>query len=288
MKTILAGKTKEVIIDTEGPVVIIGESINPTRRKRLVTALQERCFDYVLELAENQINAGADVLDVNVGYPGVDDVSLLPETIKVIQDAYDVPLCIDSPNYEAIEAALKVARGKCLINSVNGEEASLNRLLPVARKYGAAIIGLAMDDDGITHDPERRIAIAGKILERAVKAGINREDVIIDPLAMAVSADPRACLVTLETIRLAHGQLGQNITMGASNISFGLPGRESLNSAFMAIAIYNGLTCPIANPEKITTLIRAADLVLNRDDFAVRFVEYFQSRNQKGDATQVN
>lgn len=288
MKTILAGKTKEVIIDTEGPVVIIGESINPTRRKRLVTALQERCFDYVLELAENQIKAGADVLDVNVGYPGVDDVSLLPETVKVIQDAYDIPLCIDSPNPEAIEAALKVARGKCLINSVNGEEASLNRLLPVAGKYGAAIIGLAMDDDGITHDPERRISIAGKILERAVKAGIKREDVIIDPLAMAVSADPVACLVTLETIRLAHGQLGQNITMGASNISFGLPGRESLNAAFMAIAIYNGLTCPIANPEKITNLIRAADLVLNRDDFAVRFVEYFQSRNQQGNSTQVN
>lgn len=283
MRTLLAGKTREVIIDTDGPVVIIGESINPTRRKRLVTSLQDRNFDYVLELAASQIKAGADVLDVNVGYPGVDDVSLLPETVKVIQDTFDIPLCIDSPNPEAIEAALKVARGKCLINSVNGEEASLTRLLPVAVKYGAAIIGLAMDDDGITHDPKKRAEIAEKILERAVKAGIKREDIVIDPLAMAVSADPAACLVTLETIRIVHGRLGQNITMGASNISFGLPDRESLNAAFTAIAVYNGLTCPIANPEKITSLIRAADLVMNRDDFAVRFVEYFQSRNQGSD-----
>jgi 5-methyltetrahydrofolate--homocysteine methyltransferase len=283
MKTLLTGKTREVVIDTDGPVVIIGESINPTRRKKLVTSLQERNFDYVLELAASQIKAGADVLDVNVGYPGVDDVSLLPETVQVIQDAFDIPLCIDSPNPEAIEAALRVARGKCLINSVNGEEASLNRLLPVAVRYGAAIIGLAMDDDGITHDPVMRAEIAEKILERAVKAGIKREDIIIDPLAMAVSADPAACLVTLETIRIVHDRLGQNITMGASNISFGLPDRESLNAAFAAIAVYNGLTCPIANPEKITSLIRAADLVMNRDDFAVRFVEYFQSRNHGSD-----
>jgi 5-methyltetrahydrofolate--homocysteine methyltransferase len=135
-----------------------------------------------------------------------------------------------------------------------------------------------MDDDGITHDPEKRVAIAGKIIERALKAGINAENVIIDPLAMAVSADPQACLVTLETIRLVHHKLGHNITQGASNISFGLPDRESLNAAFMALSIYNGLTCPIANPEKITAAVRAADLVLGRDDFAVRFVEYFQSR----------
>ncbi|MCX6328806.1 MAG: dihydropteroate synthase [Bacteroidia bacterium] len=278
MKTILTGRTKEVIIDTAGPVIIIGESINPTRRKKLVTTLQEGNFEYVLELAESQIKAGADILDVNVGFPGVDDVKLLPETVKVLQDNFDVPLCLDSPNPKAIEAALKVATGKYLINSANGEERSLNALLPVAKEFGAAIIGLCMDDDGITHDPEKRVAIAGKIIERALKAGINAEDVIIDPLAMAVSADPQACLVTLETIRLVHQKLGHNITQGASNISFGLPDRESLNAAFMALSIYNGLTCPIANPEKITAAIRAADLVLGRDDFAVRFVEYFQSR----------
>jgi len=278
MRTILKGKTTEVIIDTSGPVIIIGESINPTRRKKLVSTLQEHNFEFVLELAEIQIKAGADVLDVNVGFPGVDDVKLLPETVKVLQDHFDVPLCLDSPNPKAIEAALKVAAGKCLINSVNGEEKSLNALLPIAKEYGAAIIGLCMDDDGITHDPEKRLAIAEKIIERAVRAGIKAEDVVIDPLAMAVSADPNACLVTLETIRLVHQKLGHNITHGASNISFGLPDRESLNAAFMTLAIYSGLTCPIANPEKITSAVRATDLVLGRDDFAVRFVEYFQRR----------
>jgi 5-methyltetrahydrofolate--homocysteine methyltransferase len=279
MKTVLAGISAEVIIDTEGPVVIIGESINPTRRKKLVSTLQENNFEYLLELAESQIRAGADVLDVNVGFPGVDDVKLLPAAVVAIRDKFDIPICLDSPNPLAIEAALKVAQGKCLINSVNGKEESLTTLLPVARKYGAAIIGLCMDDDGITNDPEKRLSIAEKIIDRAAKEGIRPENVVIDPLAMAVSADPGACLVTLETIRLVHRKLGHNITMGASNISFGLPDRESLNASFMAICIHNGLTCPIANPEKITSIIRATDLVLGRDDYAVRFVEYFQNKS---------
>jgi len=283
MQTILLGIKKEVTIDTNGPVIIIGESINPTRRKKLVSSLQEGNFEYVLELAQNQINAGADVLDVNVGFPGVDDIKLLPETVLAIRSSFDIPLCLDSPNPQAIEAALKVAGGKCLINSVNGEEKSLNVLLSIAKEYGAAIIGLTMDDNGITHDPEKRLAIAEKILDRAVKTGIKAEDVIIDPLAMAVSADSKACIVTLETIRLVHQKLGINITMGASNISFGLPGRENLNSSFISLAIMNGLTCPIANPEKITAAVRATDLVLGRDDFAVRFVEYFQNRIQLTD-----
>jgi 5-methyltetrahydrofolate--homocysteine methyltransferase len=277
MQTILKGNTVQVVIDTNGPVVIIGECINPTRRKKLVSTLLEGNFDYVLELAANQIKAGAEVLDVNVGYPGVDDVRLLPETVRAIMDNYDIPLCLDSPNPKAIEAALKVAAGKCLINSVNGEEKSMNALLPIAREYGAAIIGLAMDDDGITQDPEKRLAIAEKILARAIREGIKQEDVIIDPLAMAVSADPRACIITLETIRLVHEKLGLNITLGASNISFGLPDREALNSAFMTLSVINGLTCPIANPEKITAAVRATDLIRGRDDYAVRFVEHFQA-----------
>lgn len=277
MQTILRGTSREVIIDTAGPVVIIGECINPTRRKKLVTALQEWNFDYVLELAESQIKAMADVLDVNVGFPGVDDVKLLPAAILAIKNKFDIPVCIDSPNPKAIEAALKVAGGKCLINSVNGEEKSLNVLLPVAKEYGAAIIALTMDEDGITQDPEKRLIIAEKILERAINAGIREEDVIIDPLAMAVSADPRACMVTLETIRLVHQKLGLNITIGSSNISFGLPNREVLNSAFMSLAILNGLTCPIANPEKITAAVRATDLILGKDDYAARFVENFQT-----------
>jgi 5-methyltetrahydrofolate--homocysteine methyltransferase len=276
MQTILRGRTKEVIIDTNGPVVIIGECINPTRRKKLVTTLQDGNFEYVLELADIQIKAGADVLDVNVGFPGVDDVKLLAETVKVIQDNFDIPLCLDSPNPKAIEAALKVAAGKCLINSVNGEEKSMNALLHIAKEFGASIIGLTMDDEGITHDPQKRLAIAEKILARAMKAGIREEDVVIDPLAMAISADPGACMITLETIKLVHQKLGLNITLGSSNISFGLPNREVLNSAFMSLAIMHGLTCPIANPEKITAAVRATDLILGRDDYAVRFVEHFQ------------
>jgi len=277
MRTILRGSTKEVIIDTNGPVVIIGESINPTRRKKLVTTLQERNFEYMLAVARAQISALADVLDVNVGFPGVVDEELLPAAVKALQDNFDIPLCLDSPNPAAIEAALKVARGKCLINSVNGEEKSLQRMLPIAKEYGAAIIGLALDDEGITNDPEKRLRIAEKIIERAVRAGIKEEDVIIDPLAMAVSADPDACKVTLETIRLVHDKLGHNITQGASNISFGLPNRENLNNAFMAMSIMLGLTCPIANPEKISGLVRAADIVLGRDDYAIRFIEHYQA-----------
>ncbi len=277
MKTILRGTSKEVVIDTEGPVVIIGECINPTRRKKLVSTLQAEDFGYMLELAKSQIDALADVLDVNVGFPGVVDEDLLPKAVIALQDHFDIPLCLDSPNPTAIEAALKVARGKCLINSVNAEEASLQRLLPVAREYGAAIIGLVLDDDGITHDPEKRLKIAERLIERAVRAGIREEDVIIDPMAMAVSADPNACRVTLETIRLVHEKLGHNITQGASNISFGLPNRENINNAFMAMSILYGLTCPIANPEKISGLVRAADLVLSRDDYAIRFIEHYQS-----------
>lgn len=276
MKTVLSGRFKEVIIDTDGPVIIIGESINPTRRKRLVSTLQERDFEYMLSVARSQISAMADVLDVNVGIPGVVDEELLPEAVIALQESFDIPLCLDSPNPGAIEAALKVAKGKCLINSVSGEEKSLQRLLPIAKEYGAAIIGLVLDDDGISSDPEKRLRIAEKIIERAVRAGIKEEDIIIDPLAMAVSADPIACKVTLETIRLVHDRLGHNITQGASNISFGLPNRENLNNAYMAMSIMLGLTCPIANPEKILGLVRAADLVLGRDDYAVRFIEHYQ------------
>jgi 5-methyltetrahydrofolate--homocysteine methyltransferase len=276
MKTILKSKSKEVCIDTDGPVVIIGESINPTRRKKLVETLSNKDFQFAIQLGQSQVNHGADVLDVNVGFPGVDDEMLLPLAVQAIQDALDVPLCIDSPNPRAIEAALKVIEGRCLINSVNGEEKSLEAILPLARKYDAAVIGLVMDDDGITHDPEKRFQIAEKILNRATQLGIAKEDVVIDPLAMAVSADPNACLVTLETIKLVHDRLGLNITQGASNISFGLPNRDVLNMAHMALSIWNGLSCPIANPNKITTMVRAMDLIRAKDVFAMRFTEHFQ------------
>jgi len=277
MKTVLSSKSKEVVIDTDGPVVVIGECINPTRRKKLVSTLQEKSFDYVLELAESQIRSLADVLDVNVGFPGVDDVMLLPETVRAIQEKFDIPLCLDSPNPKAIEAGLKAAGGKCLINSVNGEEKSMAAILPIAHEYGSAVIALAMDEEGISPDPQKRLAVAEKILNRAVQTGIKAEDVIIDPIAMAVSADPATCVVTLETMRLVHNKLGHNITIGASNISFGLPNREVLNAAFISLAIQNGLTCPIANPEKIVAAIRATDLLLGRDMYAMRYIEHYHS-----------
>ena len=278
MKTLLRSKSREVVIDSAGPVVIIGESINPTRRKKLVETLTRHDFKYAIQLGQIQVDTGADVLDVNVGFPGVDEVKMLPETVRALQEAIDVPLCIDSPNPSAIEAGLKVINGRCLINSVNGEERSLAALLPMARDYNAAVIGLVMDEGGITRDPEIRLKIAEKILDRAVKVGIREEDVVIDPLAMAVSADPDACLVTLETIRLIHDKLGLNITQGSSNISFGLPNREALNAAHMVLSIWNGLTCPIANPGKITAIVRAVDLIRTSDYYALRFTEYFQNQ----------
>jgi len=276
MKTILKGRHTELIIDTAGPVVLIGESINPTGRKKLQKCLEEGNYEYLIELARTQISAGADALDVNVGMPGVDEAKLLPEVVTILQDNFDIPLCLDSPNTKALEAALKVIKGKCLINSVNGEKSSMVKLIPLAKEYGSAIIGLTMDDKGISQNPMERLAIAERILEKALGQGMPEEDIIIDPLAMAVSADLEAGKVTLETIRLIRDKLKLNITMGASNISFGLPAREKLNSAFMVMAIMSGLSCPIANTSQIGQMIKAADLLLGKDDFAMRYVENYQ------------
>ncbi len=277
MQTKLKGRTKEVIIDPKGPVIIIGESINPTRRKQLTFELQENKFDFVLELAKIQLAAGADVLDINVGFPGVDDVQLLPEVVKIISDNFDVPLCLDSPNPNAIEAALKVAPGKCLVNSVNGEEASLKALLPIVKEYGAAVIGLTMDDEGITQDPEKRLSIAAKIIERAAKLNISIEDIVIDPLAMAVSADHLTGKVTLDTIEKVNKEFGINQTLGASNISFGIPDRKSVNQAFMTACIMKGVTCPITNPMLLSTTIKATDLLLGKDDFSMAYIMHYEA-----------
>lgn len=278
MRTVVKGKSKEVIIERGGPVRIIGESINPTRRRSLEQSLMKGDFAPMLGLAQAQLNAGAEILDINVGYPGVDDVYLLPEAVMAVQAGFDVPVSIDSPNYFAVEAALKVTLGKPIINSVNGEIASMERLLPLAAEYKAAIIGLVMDENGIPKDAESRFRIAEKIAEKAAIAGIAEEDLIIDPLVMAVSADPGSAITALETMLLVKERLGLNITQGASNVSFGLPDRDTLNAVFIALSIYNGLTCTIANPVKATAAVRAADLLLGNDEFAVRFIEQYQAR----------
>jgi 5-methyltetrahydrofolate--homocysteine methyltransferase len=282
MHTVLKSKTHEVRITTDGPITIIGESINPTRRKKLTTALLSGELDYIFELAQAQIETGADILDINVGAPGVDEEAMLLQVALAVSERYDVPICLDSSNHDALAAALKVVPGKPLVNSVNGEEVNLNRLLPIIKEYGAAVIGLTMDENGISSDPEVRMGIAAKILERASKLGISAEDVVIDPLVLTVGADQKAGRVTLTTIEMVRRELGVNINLGASNVSFGLPDRHTVNQAFLALGASAGASCVITNPEKLTPIIRASDLLLGRDAFALRFIKNFRKRQTLG------
>lgn len=281
MQTIISSQTREVAMSFESPFVIIGEKINPTGRKKLQAALAEANYDYIKELAVNQVEAGADLLDVNVGAPGVDEVAVLPEVAKLVGETVEVPLCLDSANREALAAALAVLPGKPLVNSVNGEEQSLDAVLPVVKEYGAAVIALTMDDDGIPTDPETRLRIAGKIIERAASLGIPAEDIVVDPLVLTVGADSKAGWVTLKTIELVRQEFGVNINLGASNVSFGLPDRHTINQAFLALAMGAGATCAITDPLKLTATIRAADLLLGRDDYGARYIGYWRSQQAK-------
>jgi 5-methyltetrahydrofolate--homocysteine methyltransferase len=280
METKITSATKEVIIGDEQPTVLIGERINPTGRKSLSEALLAGNLQVVRQEALAQSQAGADIVDVNVGTFGVDEVTLLPQAMQAVMDTVDVPLCLDSANPKAVEAALKVYRGKPLINSVTGEEHSLAEVLPLVKEYGAAVIGLTQDDEGVPSSPDRRVAIAHKIVQRAEAVGIPREDIIIDCLALAVGADSRAGLVTIETIRKVKAELGVNLTLGASNISFGLPNRNLLNSAFLAIIIATGVTCVIADVAKVRPIVLAADLALARDKRARRYIKAYRQRQQ--------
>ncbi|MHB0859268.1 MAG: dihydropteroate synthase, partial [Anaerolineae bacterium] len=237
METVIRSKSQEVIISPDRPTAIIGERINPTGKKLLAEALANKDMGRVRSLALSQIKNGATILDVNVGAAGVDEVELLPMAVKTVMEVTDVPLCLDSANVDALRAGLDVYEGKALINSVNGEEDKLNGVLPLVKEYGAAVIGLAMDDSGISCLAADRVAVATKIIERAEALGIPREDVLIDCLALTVSADVTAGLVTLEAIRTVREKLGVNMTLGASNISFGLPDREAVNDMFLAMAI---------------------------------------------------
>jgi 5-methyltetrahydrofolate--homocysteine methyltransferase len=282
MQTLLKSRTKEYRITTDGPIAIIGESINPTRRKKLTAALLSGELDYVFELAQTQIETGADILDINVGAPGVDEVRLLPQVALAVSEHFDVPICLDSSNRDALAAALRVVPGKPLVNSVNGEEENLLKLLPLIKEYGAAVIGLTMDENGISSDPVVRMGIAAKILERAAKLGIPAEDVVIDPLVLTVGADQNAGRITLRTIELVRREFGVNINLGASNVSFGLPDRHTVNQAFLALGASAGASCVITNPEKLAPIIRASDLLLGRDAFAGRFIKDFRKRQALG------
>jgi len=268
------------IIGDDQSTVLIGERINPAGKKKLAEALKTGNLEIVRREASAQAQAGADIIDVNVSTFGVDEVTLLPQAVQAVMDTVDIPLCLDSANPEALEAALKVYKGKPLINSVTGEEHSLTKVLPLVKEYGAAVIGLVQDDEGIPKDSERRVAIAHKVVERAEAAGIARQDIIIDCLAFAVGADTSSGPTVIEAIRQIKTELGVNLTLGASNVSFGLPDRNLLNNAFVAMAIVAGVTCLIVDVAKVRPAVVAADLILDRDKHARRYIEAYRQRQR--------
>jgi 5-methyltetrahydrofolate--homocysteine methyltransferase len=276
METILTGTEGEVRISLELPTVIIGERINPTGRSWLTKQLTEGNLDILKDEAVKQIEEGADVLDVNVGAASVDEVELLPKAVQLIQETVGVPLCIDTANKDALEAALKVYQGKPLINSVNGEEASLERVLPLVAEYGAAVIGLTMDDDGIPKNAEKRLEIATKIVERAEALGVPREDVVIDCLALTVSAEPDAAIITLNAIDLVRQELGVNQALGHSNVSYGLPDREVINRVALGMVVRAGVNAPIVDAAEVKQSILAADLLMGRDQYAMNYIKYYR------------
>ncbi|MBN1991978.1 MAG: dihydropteroate synthase [Anaerolineae bacterium] len=287
LTTTLSSATQTVEINRDNPTVIIGERINPTGRKTVLAALQAGNFELVRQDAAAQVTAGAAVLDVNAGVPDADEPELLKQVLRTVMAETDVPLCIDTANPKALENALSIYQGKALVNSVNGEEKSLAAVLPLVKEHGAAVIGLCMDDNGIPATPAARLAVAAKIIERAGQLGIAPADIVIDPLTLTIGSDSDAGRVTLETIELVVQEFGVNITMGASNVSFGLPDRKYINAAFMAMAIKAGLTCPITNPlvTEIITAVLAADLALGRDEYAMRWLQAYR-RRQKAVAAQ--
>jgi 5-methyltetrahydrofolate--homocysteine methyltransferase len=282
--TVVSSAKATVQIGDAMPVVIIGERINPTGRKRLAAALMGGDLGMLRDDALRQVEAGAQVLDINVGMPGIDEAAVLAAAVREVQGSVDVPLCIDTSSSAALDAALSAYQGKALVNSVTGEDGSLERVLPIVRHYGAAVIGLAHDERGISMWAEERLAAARKIVDRALAMGIAAEDVIIDPLALTVGADAGAGVVTLETIRLVREELGANMTLGASNVSFGLPDRETLNATFLAIAVALGVTCPICNPldRAARKALLGADLLLGRDEYGGQWIRHYRTAKSRG------
>lgn len=287
MKTRVSSATKEVIISGDGPTVLIGERINPAGKKSLGEALKNGDMEVIRREALEQVAAGADILDINVGMFGIDEVTLLPQVVKWVTEIVDVPVCIDSNNHDALAAALKICPGKPLINSVTGEERSLARVLPLIKEYGCSIVGLVQDDEGLPKSAEGRVAVAHKIVERAEKAGIPRENLVLDCLAFAVGADPTAGKITIETIRRIKGELGVNMTLGASNVSFGMPDRRLINCAFITMVIEAGATCLIVDTARVRSTVLAVDLLLGRDKYARRYIADFRKRQKaEGEATK--
>ena len=265
--TILSSRTKEVVIGEGRPFVIIGERINPTGRKLLAAEMAERNYERVKADAIAQVEAGAHVLDVNAGLPLADEPAILAEAIQLVQALTNVPISIDSSVVEALERGLDAVEGKPLLNSITGEDERLERLLPLVKKYGCAFIGMSNDETGISQDPDIRFAIAKKIVERALDYGISKENILIDPLVMPISAMPAAGRSAFKILRRCRDELGVNTVCGASNVSFGLPNRPVLNGVFLTMAIANGLTSAITNPiePEIKKSIMAADVFMGHD-----------------------
>ncbi len=279
METVLQGRSKTVVIGPQQPFCIIGERINPTGRKVFAEELRGGDLSTVIVDTQAQIEAGADVLDVNAGIPLVDEAELLAKMIALVQQTTDAPICIDSSVIEALEAGLAVYEGKPLVNSVTGEDERLEEILPLVARHGAAVIGLANDETGIPETAQQRLEIATKIVSAAGDHGIPPEDVVIDPLAMTVGADTEAVTTTLEAIRLIRDNLGVNMSLGASNVSFGLPDRHALNAAFLPMAMAAGLTSAIMSTAKVCVdSVRGADLLLGHDPWGARWIAAHRAR----------
>ena len=287
METILSHKDKKVVISPNHPFVMIGERINPTRRKKLAETIANGDYSLAQADAVAQMKAGAQVLDINAGIPGADEPALLRGATLAVMEVVDIPLCFDSANPDALAAALAVYPGKALINSTTAEDKMMDMVFPIAKQYGAAVIGVITDNKGVPATPADRLRVAADLIKRAADYGLPPEDIIIDPLALTVSADHTAGRITLDSIRLIQQELGVNMNLGASNVSFGLPDRKILNVAYLALAIANGLTIAITDPTvpEIQTALLACDLLMGRDEYSMRWIKAFRAR-EKAKAAQ--
>lgn len=278
MQTELRGTTSTIIISPDEPTVMIGERINPTGRKAFTAELQAGDLSRVAKDAESQYAAGARLIDVNVGTTGVDEVAILPRAIQIVQETVDVPVSIDSANPKALEAGLKAAKGRPLVNSVNGEADKLRDILPIVAAHDAVVIALCLPDGaGIPMDPQVRFETAERILEAAARHGITPDRILFDPLSTTISTDPNAAVVTLTTARMLREKLDANMTIGASNVSFGMPEREVINVVYMSHLISAGVNAPICNPNKIALVVRAADLLLGRDETSMGYIKMYRA-----------
>jgi 5-methyltetrahydrofolate--homocysteine methyltransferase len=283
LTTVVTSKTQTVEINRSNFTVIIGERINPTGRKSLLKELKEGKYDIVKRDAVAQVEAGAKIIDVNAGVPGEDEEPILKDMMQAVMEVTDMPLCIDTADNTALETALSIYEGKALINSVNGEEERLESVLPLVKEYDASVIGLCMDDEGIPPTAEDRFKVAAKIIERADKLGISADRIVIDPLALTMGSDHNAGRISIETIQKVVQEFGVNVTMGCSNISFGMPDRAVINANFISMSILAGLSCPITNPleEEVVLAIQAADLVMGRDEFGMNWIKSYRKRSKE-------